>query len=287
MMGLKIEKEHKRLIIGTVAILIIIAIIYIQIQKPYEQEYVTTESGDIYDVEDYILPSDIPEEIPPEAVFDFDTSLTMEDCQPMEDELKDRCILEIAEADADYEECGLIEDQDLKDLCLYEIAYNTNDATPCSYVIYGVSDCYYDLAIKTNNPSLCEYGDFEKRLCFDAVGQKDLSMCERTGNKRTYCNPAVIDNNVDWCYRVPEVKGACYRNLAVELLQHSLCDKALDLKEECYYKLALETNNANLCNLTGDLKDFCFAWVAFNTNNPQLCEQAGAERESCLADLAE
>lgn len=150
----------------------------------------------------------------------------------------------------------------------------------CSGLRRDLETC---LAVKFGEPSLCE----ENSRCYQALAllNDDPSLCEKAGSS----------------------KVQCYRDMAKERLDSSMCDKIDD--DWCYLEVSIATNDSESCepikdndrrnycltktlktnfcdDIEGSLyKSDCYFFLAKKTNNPSLCDMLKWEQDqvACLA----
>ncbi len=127
-----------------------------------------------------------------------------------------------------------------------------------------------------------------KKTCIAIIG-KNFSTCESCLNFREVCYKVVsqLAYNISFCDKAPPTaKYWCYRNLAVNKKNVSICEK-LEIKDECYRDLAIQLHNTSLCKkMNADCeKNQCLAEV---TGNASYCEKVPdvGEKELCFKKIA-
>jgi hypothetical protein len=154
------------------------------------------------------------------------------------------CIIEVSEINPEKKACELITDLDEKDNCYYNTATATQKDVYCSFIIENeIRDtCFEALAIDLNNASLCgKIRLLNKPLrnhCYltIALNSLDSALCEEITGSEQYIS--------------------CYKDIAVELNDFSVCNSATKFfpklvyrtADYCLYSFAEDTNNANACS---------------------------------------
>ena len=111
------------------------------------------------------------------------------------------------------------------------------------------------------------------------------SNCEKYSDKSEkfdcYSNLAIEINDHTICDKLePESAHSCYSNLAIELDDYSICDK-MELnnklkqwKYHCYSDIAVTTNDPTICNnMEGLMWQFnCYHKTAIRSDNYLVCD---------------
>ena len=159
------------------------------------------------------------------------------------------CVIAIAEVNPYKKVCELILDLSTKDNCYYNTAKAVQDDSFCGYILENeIRDtCYYDLAVDLNNSLLCDkirsLNNALKNSCYSSVALNSLNspLCEKVTGSDTYVD--------------------CYKNIAVELEDYSICNSASKrfpllvylTPDYCFYKYAEDTNNSLACEQINNL----------------------------------
>ncbi|GEM_PF-2907647 len=276
-------------LVAAIIVVLFAAGIYVFLQQKQapEQEFIKTETGDEYRAEEYYSEN----EINPLAGIDdvsFQEAKTSQDCDKMQDYyLRGDCYSNLAIINSDVSFCGTVKEQGQQDTCLYNVALQTNDTSICLQMSFDITDCLTQIAVNNLDPSACELSAYEKEQCINAAIAEDFSQCTHLGYNRKICNDAVDQKNIALCENIIDASKNCFFELAKAALDPQYCAKTEPtVRNTCIFIVATTAKNAGYCNLLSEDRGNCIATIAVATNNRALCEQAGTERQSCIEDLS-
>ncbi len=164
--------------------------------------------------------------------------------------------------------------------------YNLCESIDSEHKSYKVK-CINLISSRINNYLICE--NFESKssinLCFNLFAKKlnDPEICNYQENSRSKdaCLLDMMKENptLNFCEKISEdiFRKACYKKLALDKTDSSLCQKSKD--PWCFIELAKKTNDYTLCEEIPKtlpakevqyFKDMCYQEIGIN--DPNLCE---------------
>ncbi len=154
-----------------------------------------------------------------------------------------QCVIAVSEINPEKKACELIESLSTKDTCYYNTAKATLKELFCEFIMDNeIRDtCYDELAIDLNKSELCKeirmLNPHLRNHCYEtlALNTLDSALCEFITGSEQY-----ID---------------CYKDIAVELADYTVCDSATKrfpvliylTRDYCFYNYADEMNDALAC----------------------------------------
>lgn len=280
------------IVIGVIVVLFGMLVLsnQVPINNKGEEYILDPDSGNEFDPEDFTDPNSLGGAGFAVEPAGFEKATSSADCESKTDPFfHDDCYSNLALLKNDFSYCNSISQQNIElvDLCFYDLALKEKSSGLCMKMNFGITDCLTEVALLTGNPKFCEEAGFEKNNCFEAVRKNDFDLCKKLGENRRLCNDAVSEKNTVYCNEIIDASNYCFEQLGLKTSNPEYCSKMNSNPDDCYYEIAVATNNPNICGLLTEGKDLCVALIAFNTGNPVLCGQAGSERQSCLADLGQ
>lgn len=202
----------------------------------------------------------------------------------------DGCYFDVATERNDISLCDKIIDKGSLGRCQGTIVAQSGDPSKCSVLTSkeAISMCYSEMAGKNKDQSLCNNIPIEK----DSEYCKFNNLSSK--NNPTYCKSFSSEDWQNQCYhrltwilkdvslcsfitsKDPDQKGDCYKAMAQETKDYSLCALANpNDKESCYLNIARDTKNELICPLINDPtnKSRCFYSVAVQTGKSNLCDK--------------
>ncbi len=149
--------------------------------------------------------------------------------------------------------------------CYYNLANQTNNEALCLRAGEKKSNCLFKIALAKLDPSICLA--IEKETC--PVEYPLNRVCTQI-DSLSACIFLSSKSNSGFCEIIPNkfYLGKCYRNVAIELSDPELCEKAEDFTESCYHELAIKKNNSELCLKAGYWKEECLKKLNSNSVTP-------------------
>lgn len=203
-----------------------------------------------------------------------------------------------------------------RDDCFLNLMKETKNTSICEKIEdfwETRTDCYTEAAKITGNADFCQKIDFDNTEKWCVGDGAKTVICQYWGMEKDIFKREGIDNFKNYCIALAKkdiniCKGSrtygagedeCYRDIAVQTKDYSLCDKinsgTMQLipwedgatksisveKNQCYAQVAVAANNVSLCDkidITGDnvndsQKYTCINNVAVSNLNETLCDK--------------
>ncbi len=169
------------------------------------------------------------------------------------------------------------------------------DFAGCKNPIYRAQQ-----AERENNPSYCGMNNSWDPN--DIIYMFIPTYSYRDNKEECYMILANSTNDIKVCSWMPNKLEIilCYKKIASNLSDTSICDKMLVVVEEkeydrlgkidkgeCYGQIAIKTGDYSLCETAGFARNDCYFKIAYKTRNETICDKISFEigKNNCLENL--
>jgi len=99
-----------------------------------------------------------------------------------------------------------------------------------------------------------------------------------------------IYNNSEVCFRIKssQTKDKCIWDIAVILLDKSLCDQIVGPHQGCYYEIAFKNKEDGACEMLPikSEKEMCYYQYGISLTNDSYCPKSGISETACYTQVA-